>query len=417
MKDCPASTTQASCSGAISLPLGSAAGDYTFQATATDAAGHTKRAIRTFKIDGTPPTVAIAALPTHAVPRNQDIPITVNATDAETSVATVTLTLVGAAAGGADLDVPGVASGSAGQTTFTVTKRNGSATPVLDAVQKTWSVQVVATDAWGNQAKTGGNLTITRVAWQADLNAGGSTAGSALSPAVAADGTIYVVRQDGTGKDTVFGIPSGSGQATKVGTTARSVLAGPMLVEDNAGVSQLIFLETQSVTSTNFTLESLDPTGTQLWTYGGGNVLGQSYPLGLPALGSKGQLYVPVRAMPTVGNPSSCIYQVGPDGTNTDHACLSNQSWDRTRIAALRQASGDEAVAVNDKGATLVIDCAGTCSQVSSGSPIGAPVGGPMLSSDHYFLTGANPSGGAAGRSARPSPSAPTSPPTTRTGR
>ena len=396
--DCPASTTQATCSGTISLPLGSAPGDYTLQATATDAAGHNTQETVLFNIDGNGPKVVISSKPSMPVRRDRDAPFVVDVSDGHASVAKVTFTVLAAGPNRTNLDVTGTGTGAAGQTTFTVPSRaGGAAAPVLDALQGTWTVQVVATDAWGNQATTSGPLTITRVAWQADLNAGGSTTGAALSPAVSADGIVYVVRQDGTGHDTVFAIPSGSGQRTVIGTTARSVLAGPMLVEGKSGVSQLIFLETQSVTSTNFTLESLDTTGTQQWTYGGTALLGQSYPLGLPAVGSSGQLYVPVRVMPTVGNPSSCIYQVGLDGTNTGYACVSKQSWGRTRVAALRQASGDEAVAVNAQGDTLVVSCAGTCSRVSTGTPIGTPVGGPMLSADHYFLTGARPSGGPSG--------------------
>lgn len=398
LKDCTETPPSGTCATTIPLAAGQAPGTYTLVAIATDAGGHKARATRTFLIDGTPPTVTITSIPQGPVRRDTSAPITVAASDAQTSVAKVTLAVKAGAAGGAALPIPGVAGSTAGTTVFTVTGRSGTtATPVLDATTKTYTVVATATDVWGNAKQTTGQLTITRIAWQAALTAPAGGTGVALSPAVDSNGKVYVVWRGPANGDTIYAIDGATGTANKVGTTANRVLAGPMIAVDAGGLTHLYFLEERSTSPGIYDVESYQPGATkQDWVYPGPGLASGRSALGLPTLaGGTGLVYIPTNVPGVIGVTANrmCIDLVDMvAGSRSGSGCVTAQ-WSRARIATVTRTGSDLILAESHSGATAVLENASGWSTLTSGAVPGTAIGGPTVTLSRFYLVESPPSG------------------------
>lgn len=385
------------CTGTMDLsadPNVTPHGKYTIIAVATDLAGNTGRATLHFQIDDMPPAVEITSRPPDVVPRDQNAPFKVRATDAETTVQSVSFDVVDGKGTGQDLSVTGSLANAQGVRTFTVTKRGGAATPLLDATSKTYQLRISAKDAWGNQTTISGTLTITRVKWQANLSHQAATSVSATSPAVASDGTIYVAGVATNGASTIFSLAPADGTISQLGSANATVISGPVVYDDVNGVRHLYLLEQTSAAGQTNQIESFSPNGNGGWTYPPALAIPRPNPTTLPAVGTQGALYIGTKyTKPAALQPSGCVEKLSPtDGSRQDRGCADGLTWTRGGIAVVMQAQQDAIVVTDAGGSAAEVAC--TSSGCGLASSVDAatgqvPVGEPAANAKRFFITGA----------------------------
>lgn len=388
----PTSTPTDSCNGSFDLTGASVAhGLYTITATAIDLAGNTATAAYHLRIDDTPPTVMILNQPNGPVTRDADASFSVAATDAQTSVGSISFAVVDGKGPGQDLPVPVYSTGGGGQKKFVVTGVGGNATPVLNAATGSFTVRATATDVWGNQGSTTAQLTITRVKWVANLSQVAGGGAQLTSPAVGSDGTIYAVVAGGNNGQLVSLDPA-TGTINMLPAGNRPILGGPVVLVDQTTNQSHVYVLSRSQFTGNTNLESLTPTGQMEWVYPQSALSNPITVAGLPAAGSSGMLVVPISGSSVTGG-GRCVDQVAMGGgAQRGEACVAgNQQWQGdARSAVAQQGSQTLAIVCDSAGEYDEFSCsAGTCGVYGANANTGiGPAGEPAASTAAFYLAG-----------------------------
>lgn len=326
------------------------AGEYVFTAESEDAAGHVTTQRMSFWVSDALPEVTVVEAPQAAVRRDEPAVYRLRVTHPYHDLARVRLLVPHAQADGSGLVLDAAPDGNAaGVYVATVPDRTGADAPWLPAVEKTWAdVSVEAVNTWGRSATdTIGDLTITRVPWapvQLSNGSGWRNLG-VLSPAVASNGTVYVVARftdQMSQQDRLFGIDGASGQQSLAVQVPLSE-AGP-LIQEIPGGRRLFLLGQYGA------LYARDDQGGEVWSaYGNGAQV-----VGLPALvpdpSAGDELAVPTYE--GVGCLSFIDAATGPATAGDPKNCTSGR-WSDVSVLARPGRTGTVAVASDVEGALV----------------------------------------------------------------